>query len=129
MWRLDALKYHMGKKRTLLAWLAVLGLSLLPYSTNAQNSGSGPEERAIRHDLPTILAENVHIDAVSVNADGDHALVQWHVGTTYRIGVLAEYLNVWWLKHQIWIDADGSASCCGGATSLVDRSGPTTKLL
>jgi hypothetical protein len=127
----------MGITRTLIAWLVVLGLQLTPHVTCAEDGGPGREVRAIRHDLPILVAHRsalwkdtspIVIDGVLVEGDG--ALAQWHQGAHTRIEIFSKQLQRWWLQSEISIDEqNGLATCCGGVYAPGDLNGPTTAFL
>lgn len=104
----------MGYKRTFTTWLIVLGLSLAPLATQAQDVGPGREVRAIRHDLPIIMTglipSRLQVDAVVVA--GSNALVQAHAYDATLVIVLSRRLQTWWFENDAYILANGEASSC-----------------
>lgn len=108
----------MGKLHTVIAWLAASTLGLvsgLPHVTLADDAGPGKEVRAIRHDLPVLLAGRLappHIDPRDVVVDmvvvGPHgtANAEWHTLDQHRID---QFIRVdgWWLLRDEWTPQPG----------------------
>jgi len=124
--------------RTLIAWLVVWSLQLVPSVTYAQDVGPGREVRAIRHDLPILLTPELTRlraetkSSTPLNIDDvlivdDHALVQWKASGINEIAIMAKRLGVWWLLHEIFIVSPGGiASYCDDLVCPGNPSGPTT---
>ncbi len=103
MWRLESFCGYMGNTRTLIAWLVVLSLQLAPRVTYA-DAGPGREVRAIRHDLPIILATRLRrsglepktlvVDEVAVHRND--AVATWHDGNFTETSSLHYSLGTWW---------------------------------
>lgn len=96
----------MGNKRTLIAaWLVVMSLFLAPRVTYADDVGPGREVRAIRHDLPTLLAARMDRSSFgsrpmvirSVAIDGPKATAEWDVFHGTCRATLLKRFDRWWL--------------------------------
>jgi len=122
----------MGIKRTLIAaWLVATSFSLAPRVTYAQDVGPGREVRAIRHDLPILLAEQFSgqdLAMKTIIASGSEALVEARITGATWVFSLSKRLNTWWLANQIGIDTSGAASTCWGARAA-DIDGITPEFL
>jgi hypothetical protein len=96
----------MGSTRTILAWLiasSTVGLvNGLPYVTLADDAGPGREVRAIRHDLPILLAHATpHVHVVAVAVDKNAALAEWDAAGRAHIDYLFYRFNQWWLQQEV----------------------------
>ncbi len=101
----------MGKPHTIVAWLAASTLGLvyaLPHVTLADDSGPGREVRAIRHDLPILLAgrltpphinpRDLVVDNVVIQPHGT-ANAEWHTADQHRIDEFVR-IDGWWLLRS-----------------------------
>lgn len=108
----------MGKLHTVIAWLAASTLGLvsgLPHVTLADDAGPGKEVRAIRHDLPVLLAGRLappHVDPRDVVVDnvviGSHGIAnaEWHALDQHRMDSFVR-VDGWWLLHDEWTPQPG----------------------
>ncbi len=130
----------MGILRTVLAWFGASTLGLvfaLPHVTLANDAGPGREVRAIRHDLPVLLAGrlgsphvakgDVVVDAVIIQPHGI-ANAEWHTSDQHRIDEFVR-IDGWWLLRNEWTPQGGehlgdvtNPPGIGGVKAAVDFS-------
>ena len=139
----------MGITRTAAAWLLAFS-AIIPIVTYADDAGPGKEVRAIRHDLPTLLAADasgrIAVDGVVV--DGNAALAQWHDDRHHDVAYLTRRLHTWWLTFgeipnsdipaslrarasaalsevPAWLLAHGAVTCPSRAPCEIDYGNPS----
>jgi hypothetical protein len=107
----------MGITRTLIAWLVVLGLQLTPHVTYAEDGGPGREVRAIRHDLPIILASRIDLKGFAIDTvivSDNAALVQAKASNVPVMFVMVKRLGLWWLDNRIVVSGGIAIVCSTG---------------
>ena len=127
--------------RLLRRLLLLVAFVCAPLAARADDAGPAHDVRAIRHDLPILLADHVlnngfdpksvQIDDVVVSAD--EALADWHVAGVHTLRRI-EWMNYrygrWWIEHDIFVAYDGTnAWCCGGYYSAGSLVGPDPSYL
>jgi hypothetical protein len=117
-----------SRTRTLIAWLVVIGLHLVPCNAYAQDAGPGREVKAIRHDLPILLQSRTKISIDAVAVAGDQALAQIDSDGAQKIVWLKRRLSRWWYVESIAFDSEGRASFCAGDFGVRAKS-PSPELL